>query len=131
MFFGIIETMSIYRLLTIQIFVLLFLLLPAMASANDPVVLRFRYWGDFKEIAVIQQTIRAFERDHPGVTVRGERVPAGDEYAQKLIVEQAARMTPDVVFCGGNYVEFAGRGILEDLAPYVKADSSVKLSDYY
>jgi len=124
-------TMSRYRLLTIQIFVLVFLLLPSIASANDPIVLRFRYWGDFKEIAVIQQTIRAFEHDHLGVTVRGERVPAGDEYAQKLIVEQAAGMTPDVVFCGDNYVQFAGRGVLADLTPFVNADPSVKLSDYY
>jgi ABC-type sugar transport system permease subunit/ABC-type glycerol-3-phosphate transport system substrate-binding protein len=108
------------------------MLLPAVSRAADSnVVLRFRYWGDFKEIAVIQQTIRAFEHDHPGVTVHGERIPPGDEYVQKLLVEQAAGLTPDVIFCGDNYAAFAGRGVLTDLKPYVRADPSVKLSDYY
>ena len=113
--------------------------LPSTASAQTtaqsphaaPVVLRFRYWGDFKEIAVIGQTIAAFERDHPGVTVHGERVPPGDEYAQKLLVEQAAGLTPDVIFCGGNYAQFAGRGVLADLGPLVAKDPTVKLTDYY
>jgi len=64
----------------------------AIAQSGD-VVLRFRYWGDFKEIAIIQKTIDAFEHDHPGVTVHGERVPPTDEYVQKLLTEQAAGLT--------------------------------------
>ncbi len=112
---------------------LLPLFLPGAVHAKSPdVTLRFRYWGDFKEIAVIQQTIRAYERDHPGVTVHGERQPAsGDEYVQKLLVEQSAGLTPDVIFCGGNYASLAGHGLLLDLKPLVQSDSSVHLSDYY
>lgn len=115
-------------------FLLLALLLPlAPVRADAPgTVLRFRYWGDFKEIAVIQKTIHAFESAHPGVTVHGERVTAsGDEYVQKLLVEQAAGLTPDVIFCGDNYAGFASRGMLLDLKPYVERDPSVKLADYY
>lgn len=121
----------VFRLL----FVFLLFAPPAMPAAHadsPPVVLRFRYWGDFKEIAVIQQTIRAFESAHPGVTVHGERVTAsGDEYVQKLLLEQAAGLTPDVIFCGANYATFAGKGMMLDLKPYVRRDPSVKLSDYY
>jgi len=102
----------------------------AFAKSTD-IVLRFRYWGDFKEIAIIQKTIDAFEKDHPGVTVHGERVPPTDEYVQKLLTEQAAGLAPDVVFCGGNYTQFASRGMLADLKPFLAADSSVKVSDYY
>ena len=118
----------VFRLLLV-----LLLFAPAVAHADSPkVVLRFRYWGDFKEIAIIQKTIDAFEQAHPGVTVYGERTPAsGDEYVQKLMVEQAADLTPDVIFCGDNYAAFAGQGMLMDLRPYVKRDPSVKLSDYY
>ena len=124
------------RLLFRLIFCLLPLSLmsfPGVARADAAgITLRFRYWGDFKEIAVIQQTIRAFERDHPGVTVHGERVTSsGEEYVQKLLVEQSAGLTPDVIFCGGNYATFAGRGLLLDLRPYVRRDPSVQLSDYY
>ncbi len=112
-------------------FMLLFLLSGVVRADTPGVTLRFRYWGDFKEIAIIQGTVRAFERDHPGVTVHGERVPAGDEYVQKLLVEQAAGLTPDVIFCADNYAAFAGRGMMLDLRPYVERDPSVKLSDYY
>ena len=108
-----------------------FFLPPAARADGPPVTLRFRYWGDFKEIGVIHKTIQAFERDHPSVTVHDERLPAGDEYAQKLLVEQSAGLTPDVIFCGGNYASFAGRGVLADLNPYVQHDPSVKLTDYY
>lgn len=115
---------------------------PAVAQNSPPfregagvggsqIVLRFRYWGDVKEIAVIQKTIDAFEHDHPGVTVHGERVPPTDEYVQKLLTEQAAGIAPDVVFCGGNYTQFASRGMLRDLRPFLAKDPTVKLSDYY
>ncbi|BDI31624.1 hypothetical protein CCAX7_36750 [Capsulimonas corticalis] len=123
--------MSIKRILRIALLLLLFIPSAAVHADTQKTVLRFRFWGDFKEIAIINKTVEAFERDHPGVTVRAERQPPGDEYAQKLIVEQAAHLTPDVVFCGGNYPQFAGRGILADLTPFLKADPSVNLNDYY
>ena len=122
---------------TIFCLLLVFLMLapaappPARADA-PPVVLRFRYWGDFKEIAIIQKTIDAFEAAHPGVTVHGERVTAsGDEYVQKLLLEQAAGLTPDVIFCGDNYAAFASQGMLMDLKPWVRRDPSVNLAGYY
>jgi multiple sugar transport system permease protein len=117
--------------------VLVFSLVAPSRAADDrdgkpPVVLRFRYWGDFKEIQAIQDTIRAFEKAYPGVHVKGERVQSsGDEYTQKLLMEQAAGLMPDVVFGGSNFAEFAGRGMLQDLRPFVARDPSVRLSDYY
>jgi multiple sugar transport system permease protein len=107
-----------------------FCALPALAD-TPPILLRFRYWGDFKEIQALQETIQAFERDHSGVKVRGERVPSGNEYAQKLMIEQAAGLTPDVIFCGGNFAEFAGHNMLLDLQPFLAKDTSVHLDDYY
>jgi multiple sugar transport system permease protein len=81
------------------------------------------------EIQALQDTIREFERDHPGIKVRGERVPVND-YTQKLLTEQAAGLTPDVIF-SGNFAEFADRGMLLDLMPFVRRDPAVRLSDYY
>jgi multiple sugar transport system permease protein len=103
----------------------------APPSPSNPITLRFRYWGDVEEIKALTSTIEAFEKAHPGITVHGERVPSGDEYAQKLLIEQAAGLTPDVVFCGGNFAEFASRGMLMDLKPFVARDPTVHLSDYY
>src|SRR3569833_3643353 len=119
-----------YAMLLIALILTLISAGSTFAKPGD-VVLRFRYWGDFKEIAIIQKTIDAFEKDHPGVTVHGERVPPTDEYVQKLLTEQAAGLAPDVVFCGGNYTQFASRGMLADLERFLANDHTVKLSDYY
>jgi multiple sugar transport system permease protein len=118
---------------TVRLLLALLVVLLPLAARADPqsIVLRFRYWGDPKEIAVIGQTIKSFEHDHPGVTVHGERVSAGDSYLQKLLVEQTAGLTPDVIFAADSYPALAGRGVLMDLMPLVKADPSVHLSDYY
>jgi len=107
-------------------------ILPMAARADSkPVVIRFRYWGDVKEIAALQDTIAAFEKTHPNIIIHGERVPSGDEYVQKLLVEQAGGLTPDVVFCGDSYAQFADRGILRDLTPFLNKDHSVQISRYY
>lgn len=111
--------------------VLAFFAFTQPAFAGKEITLRFRYWGDFKEIQALQDTIKAFEKEYPGVKVRGERVPPGDEYTQKLLIEQAAGLTPDVIFCGQQFAKFSEKGMLRDLQPFVKADPSVKLSEYY
>ncbi|HEX5322494.1 MAG TPA: extracellular solute-binding protein, partial [Capsulimonadaceae bacterium] len=121
------QTRAVWLLLAL----LLFVPIAAQADGNN-VVIRFRYWGDFKEIAIIHQTVKAFERDHPGVTVHDEHVTSsGSEYIQKLLVEQAAGLTPDVIFCGGSYTELAEHGMLADLTPFLKGDHTVHINDYY
>jgi multiple sugar transport system permease protein len=119
--------------MAVRVLFALLLFVPSIAqSAPKNVVIRFRYWGDFKEIAIIHQTVKAFEHDHPGVIVHDEHVTSsGDEYIQKLLVEQAAGLTPDVIFCGGSYTQMAEHGMLADLTPFLKNDKTVHLADYY
>lgn len=131
---GILTDMQRYLTMVVRLLLLLLVFVPDFAHADPqyPIVIRFRYWGDVKEIAIIQDTINAFEHDHPGVTVRREHVGSnGDEYGQKLLAEQAAGLTPDVIFCGGGYAEFANHGVLQDLTPFVNSDPTLRLSDYY
>jgi len=106
-------------------------LLPVFAHAGaNPVLIRFRYWGDFEEIRVIQATVKAFEHDHPGVIVHAEREPSGDEYLQKLLLEKAAGLTPDVIFCANNFGTMIGKGMLRDLSPFISHDHSFSMSRY-
>jgi ABC-type sugar transport system permease subunit/ABC-type glycerol-3-phosphate transport system substrate-binding protein len=109
-----------------------FLLPSVLFADSSQIVLRLRYWGDTGEIKAIQGTIAAFEHDHPGIIVHGERVTStGDEYVQKLMLEKAAGLTPDVIFMGNNYTKFADRGLLQDINPFLKRDPSVQISKYY
>jgi ABC-type glycerol-3-phosphate transport system substrate-binding protein len=73
-------------------------LLPGCASKEEG--LRFRYWGDNSEIAIISQTIKDFEAAHPGIKVRPERKPADANYANLLVSEFSAGVAPDVIFIG-------------------------------
>ena len=119
------------RLLHVVAVAALLLISSAAFAAPKNVVLRFRYWGDFKEIRVLQTTIAEFEHDHPGITIKGERVNSGDEYIQKLLLEQAAGLTPDVMFVGTGYPILAKHGVLRDLSKDVAQDPTVPLSRYY
>ncbi len=101
-------------------------------NSRQPVTLRFRFWGDIKEIAIIQHTVDEFEAAHPGVHVHMERISTnGDEYVQKLLLEKASNLLPDVIFIADNYAGLRGRGVLADLKPLVDSDPSVNLSQYY
>ena len=87
------------------------LCLLVLAPARAETVLRFRYWGDVKEIEIIQDVIRRFEAAHPGVHVSAERAPAGNAYVQKVLVEFAGGTPPDVLFVETNiFVTLAQKG---------------------
>ncbi|HEY3267937.1 MAG TPA: extracellular solute-binding protein [Armatimonadota bacterium] len=104
------------------------LTLPARAETT----LRFRYWGDIKELNIVREQVRRFEAAHPGVHVSAERAPAGTAYVQKVLVEFAGGTPPDVLFVETNmFVTLADKGVLMPLNPLMKGDSSFHIGDYY
>ena len=58
--------------------------------ARAETTIRFRYWGDVKETAIIQDIVRRFEETHPGVHVSAERAPAGTAYTVVVRARDAA-----------------------------------------
>ena len=99
-------------------------------SASGPV--RFMVFGEPAEIQAYRTLIRAYEQRVPGADV--ELVEASDR--QDLI----ARLSTS--FAGGNppdlflmnyrfYGQFASRGVLEPLEPYVEASTAFELGDFY
>ena len=93
--------------------------------------LRFMYWGDTSEIEIIKTMVAKFEKE-TGVKVSAERAPSGPPYMEKVLTEFAGGSAPDVLFVEvNNFKEFAAKGVLEDLTPYIDKDKTLKKSDFY
>jgi multiple sugar transport system permease protein len=100
--------------------------------AHSETTIRFRYWGDVKETAIIKGMVQKFEETHPGVHVSAERAPAGNPYVQKVLVEFAGGTPPDVLFVETNiFVTLADKGVLMPLNGFMRDDPSFRLADYY
>ncbi|GAA1600344.1 extracellular solute-binding protein [Kribbella sancticallisti] len=83
---------------------------------NQPVTLRFSWWGNEDRAKLTQKAIDAFQTANPGITVKPEY---GDftGYFDKLATSVAANDAPDVITLGGAYPrEYGDRGALLDLA---------------
>jgi multiple sugar transport system substrate-binding protein len=93
--------------------------------------LRFMYWGDTSEITIIKEMIAKFEKE-TGVKVSAERAPSGPPYMEKVLTQFAGGSAPDVLFVEvNNFKQFAQKGVLEDLTPYMEKETKLKTSDFY
>lgn len=87
-------------------------------EGDEPVQLRFSWWGSDKRTDLTEQAIALFEEENPGVTVVGEY---GDfaSYWEKLATSMAGNDAPDVMQFDEMYLrEYADRGALADLRAY-------------
>lgn len=101
------------------------------SAAKKKYDLRFMYWGDITEIEIINEMVAKFEKD-TGLSVSAERVPAGPPYMEKVITQFAAGSAPDVMFVeAGNFKQFADKGVLLDLTPFLENETTLKKSDFY
>ncbi len=112
---------------------LLAALLAGCAAKPQGRVIRFRYWGDLKEMAIIHRLIAEFEKANPGVTVKDEMKPApGQTYTDSLLTEFAAGTAPDVIFLTADIMDsLAHAGVLQDLSPFLQKDKDLKESEFY
>jgi multiple sugar transport system substrate-binding protein len=90
--------------------------------AAGPTSIRFSVWYGQGDIEVWDQVIDAFEKANPDVKVDFEPL-AWTQYWQKLQVGLASGDTPDAIGMGvGVSYDYAGRGQLFALDPYIERD---------
>jgi pectin-derived oligosaccharide transport system substrate-binding protein len=88
-------------------------------GAGEEVTLRFAWWGGDSRHAYTQELIDMYVADHPNVSIEPEFVDFED-YWNRLATESAAGDTPDVLQQDLRYLaDYANRGILADLGPYL------------
>ncbi|HEX5993301.1 MAG TPA: sugar ABC transporter substrate-binding protein, partial [Thermomicrobiales bacterium] len=103
----------------------------AGTGAQEPVSLRFAFWGDPAEQAAYEQVVAGFEATHPGIDVAIDYTPGQTDYYRKIATDFAGNDPPDVFLI--NYRQFgqyAARGSLEPVSSYLDASSTIASSDY-
>lgn len=90
---------------------------PATAS-DEPVTIRFNWWGSDTRHTMTQQVIDLFEKEHPNITVVPEFAPYTD-YWDKLSTTVAAGDAPDVMQQVDPFIyEYIDSGLLVNLSDH-------------
>jgi len=106
----------------------LVLALGGCARAGGGVTLRF--WAMGREGEVVQELVRDFEREHPGVHVRVQQIPWSAAH-EKLLTSFVGDATPDIAQLGNTWMaEFAALRALEPLESW-RGGSGVADTAYF
>lgn len=86
-----------------------------VGTAEDPVTIRFAWWGNDSRAKTTLEVIKDFEAANPTIKVQGENTEFSS-YWDKMATQIAGGTTPDVFAMSGAYPsEYASRGVLLDL----------------
>ncbi|MGQ9629871.1 MAG: ABC transporter substrate-binding protein [bacterium] len=94
------------------------------------VKLRYSYWGSFDEDRTHRTMAEKFIAKNPDVEIECVHIPA--QYEQKLQVELAAGVAPDVMFFQDEpFPSFVRTGVFENLHDRIMADTTIDLNDFF
>jgi multiple sugar transport system substrate-binding protein len=89
------------------------------ASSNGKATITFAWWGNASRAKATVAALKLFEKAHSNITVDTEYTPFGS-YEQKISTQAAGGDLPDLITIDrGVQNEYAQRGMLLDLTPYV------------
>ena len=114
--------------------VLLFVICLTLSSCTDQKkgdkTVTMIHWGDVHEISLMRDVIKSMKTEK-NIDVKQFRANSGETYMEKVLTQFAAGDAPDVIFTEvNNFKEFADKGVLVDLMPYIKRDG-LDMNDYY
>ncbi|SFF35678.1 multiple sugar transport system substrate-binding protein [Paenibacillus algorifonticola] len=90
-------------------------------TGQEQVELRIMWWGDQGRADRTNQVLELFQKKYPNIKVQGEFAPSSG-YFDKLNTQLASGTPADVFFLGGNVVDYANKGVLLELDPYVGSE---------
>ncbi|MCL5961396.1 MAG: ABC transporter substrate-binding protein [Chloroflexi bacterium] len=97
-------------------------------APDQPATITWAFWGDPWEVEVNERVISIFEADHPRITVKTRHEPY-PTYFSTAAEWLAGADPPDVLFF--DFIpNYAPKGVLENLDPYLKRDN-YDLTDFY
>ncbi len=89
-------------------------------------------WGSYKELEIINDTIKIFQKNHPDVKVVISHAPQGGRYIEKILTRAASGTLPDVLFCEVNFIDkFIEKDLLLDLSPFLQKDKQLSEEDFF
>jgi multiple sugar transport system substrate-binding protein len=99
--------------------------------AGDGRQVTIRFWAMGREGEVVQELVRDFEREEPGVRVEVQQVPWSAAH-EKLLTAFVGRSTPDLAQLGNTWIaEFSALRALEPLDPWVMSTSLLDSTAFF
>ena len=98
-------------------------------GAGAPETLRF--WAMGREGEVVQELVRDFERENPGIRVKVQQMPWSAAH-EKLLTAYVGGSMPDLSQLGNTWIsEFVALRALEPLSPWLARSSTVSQAAYF
>ncbi|GGI99976.1 ABC transporter substrate-binding protein [Alicyclobacillus cellulosilyticus] len=85
---------------------------------KQAITLTMMWWGDPSRAERIHRVIHVFEHEHPEIHIVGQFTPFS-AYFDKLNTQLATQTAPDIFSLGSNINDYANKGVLLNLNPYV------------
>lgn len=100
-------------------------------ETSGRIVISYTRWGDPAEVESTRELIAQFMEDNPGIIVRTD-VVSWQQYWMKMATAVVTGTAQDVWLISPVYIEqYAAAGHLLDLMPYVNADPTFNVDDYF
>lgn len=107
------------------------LCLLAACAGGSPDELELELWAMGREGEVVGELVPEFERAHPGIRVKVQKLPWTAAH-EKLLTAFVGGSTPDVAQLGNTWIpEFAALGALAALEPALASSEIVREDDYF
>jgi multiple sugar transport system substrate-binding protein len=99
------------------------------AARDEGVTLRF--WAMGREGEVVEELVRDFERENPGIRVEVQQIPWSAAH-EKLLTGYVGGSTPDVTQLGNTWIaEFAALNALVPLDPLLEGSATLAAESYF
>ncbi|MBL8049497.1 MAG: sugar ABC transporter substrate-binding protein [Chthonomonas sp.] len=105
---------------------------PSATATAKPSKISFMIFGDPGEHEAYKNLVKAYETKHSGAKVELIHIPSQGDYRKRLGADFAANTPADVVLINyRRYAQFAAKGVVEPLGPYLEKSSLIKKEDFY
>ena len=100
-------------------------------ASSDANTIKVAYWGGPEEIAIIQDLVAEWQKDHPDVRVRLEHTPFS-AYVSRLLTRMAGNVAPDIMAVEVNmFPSMWAKGAFQSLQPFIDRDATFNLEEFF
>lgn len=116
----------------IGLLVLLLMVNSCIEKRETDISLEIAIWGNIKEVKIIKESVKLFNKKYPDIYVDITHAPQGNIYIDRILTRAASGSVPDVMFCEVNFIDqFIDKGMLMDISQFLKKDKEISESDYF
>jgi len=120
---------SFCLLLTLS--VAIFFGLSACGGGGGGIPIKVSYWGDAKEIEIIDSIVKPWDKAHKEISIILEHTPS-NRYQDKVLAQIAGGEAPDVMFCGtAVFINLFRKNAFLPINDLLAGDTNVSLKDFY